>query len=115
MEADEVVIVEAEKPRLKHLRLKDFFPWLLSNSEPQEFPGFLRHFQLTDILHRVARTKHPVGRPKKAPSADTACTASCTLSDENSEVEKGAARGVYRLYSLRQKLEIVGYTREPRT
>ena len=28
------------------------------------------------------------------------------------KLEKGAVRGIYRSYSLRQKLEIIAYTRE---
>ena len=52
LDVDEVV-VEGDEPRSKHRKLTDpdFFERLLSSSKPQEFPGFLRHFQHTDILH----------------------------------------------------------------
>ena len=72
-----------EKPRCKYQKWMDFFPRLPSNSKPQELPCFLKRFQPTDTLHCVARTKHPVGRPK-APSPGYACTTSCPLHDENS-------------------------------
>ena len=108
----EVVVVEGDEPRPKRQKLTDFFTRLPSTSEPEEFPGFLRRFQPTDVLRRAVRPKRPVGRPKKSPPTDSTCTGSRPPPDENTEVEKGAVSGVYQSYSLRQKLEIVPYARE---
>ena len=72
---------------------------------------YLRRFQPTDVLCRTASPKHLVGRPKST-SSDSTCTDSLPPPDENSEIEKGAARGVYQSYSLRKKLEIVAYACE---
>ena len=73
---------------------------------------YLRRFQPTDVLRRTASPKRPVGRPKKSTSSDFTCTDSPPPSDENNEIEKGAAKGVYQSYSLRKKLEIVAYACE---
>ena len=112
MDADEVVVVESDEPRSKRQKLTDFFEKLPSNPQPQEFPCYLRRFQPTDVLRRTARPKRPVGRLKKSTSSDSTYTDSPPPPDENNEIEKGAARGVYRSYSLRQKLEIVAYARK---
>ena len=92
MDTDEVVVVEGDEPGPKRQKLHDIFTRLLSTSKPQEFPGFLRSFQPTDVLRCAAHLKHPVGRPKKSPSTDSTCTASRPPPDKNS---KGAARYVY--------------------
>ena len=112
MEADEVMVVEGDEPRVKRKKLTNFFSRLQPNSEPQKFPSFLKSFQPTDTLRRVVRTKRPVGRPKKMLSTPSASTANCRSPDENSQAEKGTARGVYKSYSLHQKLEIIAYAHE---
>ena len=67
---DEVVIVDAEEPRPKRQKLTDFFQKVPATPRTQEFPGFLRRFQPTDMLRRAARpAKRPVGRPRKASSS----------------------------------------------
>ena len=99
MDADEVVVVESDEPRSKQQKLTDFFKRLPSSSQPQEFPCYLRRFQPTDVLRRKAHPKRPVGTPKKSTSSDSTCTDSHPPPDKNNEIEKGAARGVYRSYS----------------
>ena len=69
MKAGKVAIVEIEKARPKRQKQTDFFLRLLSNP--------------TDTLCCVARTKHPVRRPKKPPLAGSVCTANCPSHDEN--------------------------------
>ena len=112
-DADEVVVVESDEPRSKRQKLTDFFEWLPSSSQPQKFlrnmACYLRHFQPTDVLRRIASSKRPIGRPKKSTSSDSTYTDSLPPPDKNNEIEKGAAKGVYQSYSLRKKLEIVGY------
>ena len=93
------VVVESDEPRSKRQKLTDFFERLPSSSQPQEFPCYLRHFQPTHILRHTARLKRPVGRPKKSTSTDSTYTDN--PSDENNEIEKGAARGVYQSHTQR--------------
>ena len=108
-DADEVVVVESDEPGSKRQKLTERLP---SSSQPQEFPCYLRRFQPTDVLRHTASPKRPVGRPKKSTSSDSTCTDSPPPPDENNEIEKGAAKGIYKSFSLRKKLEIVTYACE---
>ena len=100
-------IEEIGNPSAKRRKLTDFFQKLpnTGNSQPQGFPGFLRRFQPTDVPRRQ---KRPVGRPRRCPTEPG--TETFTPSPDNGE--QSASRGVYRSYSLRQKLEIVHYARQ---
>ena len=99
----------------KRRKLTDFFPKLPSNSEPQEFPGFLWQYQPTDVPRRTARpAKRPVGRPKEGFSTDSQFSsprAEDSQQNNREEDRQNAKRCVCRCYSLRQKLEIVHYAR----
>ena len=100
-------VEEIGNPSAKRRKLTDFFQKLpnTGNSQPQEFPGFLRRFEPTDVPRRQ---KRPVGRPRRCltePGTET-----FTPSPDNGE--QSASRGVYRSYSLRQKLKIVHYARQ---
>ena len=99
---------ENGNPSAKRRKLTDFFqtvPTVPNNSQPQEFPGFLRRFQPTDV---PCRQKRPVGRPRRNPVEHG--TEISTTSPDNGE--QSVSRGVYRSYSLRQKLEIVHYAQQ---
>ena len=89
-----------ENPNAKRRKLTDFFqmvPTVPNNSEPQEFPGFLRRFQPTDV---PCRQKHPVGRWKRSPVVPG--TETSTPSRDNGE------QYVERCVSLVQPLPEVG-------
>ena len=81
----------------KRRKMTDFFqtvPTVPNNSQPQEFPGFLRRFQPTDV---PCRQKHPVGRQRHSPVEPG--TETSTTSPDNGE--QSVSRGVYCSYSLR--------------
>ena len=59
MDADEVV-EESDEPRSKRQKLTDIFEMFPSSSQTQEFPGFLRCFQLTHVLRRTAHPQSPM-------------------------------------------------------
>ena len=92
-------------------KITDFF----SKSTPEQnhqFPVALRRFQPTDVLRR---TRRAVGRPRKAPAANTStATSSSSLSAEGEEVDgtKSKRAMVYWSYSLQQKTEVIKYARE---
>ena len=56
-ECIEVIEVTSD-PTPKRRKLTDFFTRLPSNSDPQDFLGFLRRYQPTDVRRRPARSKH---------------------------------------------------------
>ena len=94
-DTDKFVVVEGDEPRPKRQSCLILYK-IDSLSKPREFPGFLRNFQQTDVLRRAPRMKCPSGRPKKSPSTESMCTASRPPPDENSKLEKGAARCIYQ-------------------
>ena len=99
------------QPLPKRRKITDFF----SKSTPEQnhqFPVALRCFQPTDVLRR---TRHAVGRPRKARAANAStASGSSTQSAEGEEVDRTKSKEamVYRSYSLRQKIEVVKYARE---
>ena len=108
---------EATVQSPKRRKLTDFFPKFPSNSEPQEFPGFLRRYQPTDVPRHTARpAKRPArlgGQRKDSPWTLQFSSPRAKDSQQinREEDRENAKRGVYRSYSLRQKLEIVHYAR----
>ncbi len=97
----------------KRRKLTDFFQ-KLSKSDLTPVPGCLRQFQPTDVLRRAARPKRSVGRPRSVSRAEprTPEPSPDAENQQNSTEEKSKARGVYRAYSLRQKMEIVHFARQ---
>ena len=84
MDADEVV-VESNEPRSKWQKLTDIFERFPLSSQPQEFPGFLRGFQLTVV--QLVQSVQLGGQRSHASTTDSTCTDSCPPPDEN-EIEK---------------------------
>ena len=107
---------EATVQSPKRRKHTDFFPKLPSNSEPQEFTGFLWWYQSTDVPRHTARpAKRLVGRPKKGFFTDSQFSSPRAEDSQQSNREEdreNAKRGVYRCYSLSQKLGIVHYVRQ---
>ena len=69
---------------------------------------FLTRYQPTAIL----RHKRLVGRPRSQSRPDPVTQAPPQSSLEVEEVQRNKSRGVYKSFSLRQKLEIVKFARE---
>ena len=106
---------EATVQRPQAAKTYGLLPKFPSNFLPQEFLGFLRRYRPTDVPRRTARpAKRPVGRPRKDSPRTLQFSSHRAEDSQQSNREKdreNAKRGVYRSYSLRQKLEIVHYAR----
>ena len=95
----------------KRRRITDFFQKLPNSDSPApEMPHFLTRFEPT----QVPRRKRNVGRPRRVrpESTDEVPTSSDEPDAQQPEEESMATRGVYRSYSLRQKIEIVRFARQ---
>ena len=101
----------------KRRKITDFFQKELPNidneqqeTEPEQqvMPMFLRRYQPTSVLRR----KGPVGRPRRPSQPDAVTDSQPESSQEPEDTENKKPRGVYKSYSLRQKLEIVKFARE---
>ena len=79
-------------------------------TEPQQqvMSVFLRRYQPTS----VPRRKGPVGRPRRQSQSDSVTETRPESCQEPEETESKKPRGVYKSFSLRQKLEIVKFARE---
>lgn len=104
-----------DDPSPKRRKVTDYFEKLPRSTEQQDFPAFLKQYHPTDIPRRPSRSKRPVGRPRKTDSVRHADIESSQQTPEtlkqSSEESKGTRKGVYRSYSLSQKLEIVRFAR----
>ena len=65
IDADKVVVVESDEA-------SKFLQKLPSSSQPQEFPGFLRGFQLTVV--QLVQTVQLGGQRSHASTTDSTCT-----------------------------------------
>ena len=99
----------------KRRKITDFFQKELPNTKQQEtepeqqvMPMFLRHYQPT----LVPRRKGPVGRPRHQSQPDSVTESQPESSQEPEDTENNKPRGVYKSYSLHQKLEIVKFARK---
>ena len=95
----------------KRRRITDFFQKLPNSDSPApEMPHFLTRFEPT----QVPRRKRSVGQPRRVcpESTDEVPTSSAEPDAQQPEEESMATRGVYRSYSLRQKIEIVRFARQ---
>ena len=88
----------------KRRRITDFFQKLPNSDSPApDMPCFLTCFEPTQVPHR----KRSVGRPRRIRPESTDEVPTSTAEEESM-----ATRGVYRSYSLSQKIEIVRFTRQ---
>ena len=92
----------------KRRNLTDFFVKLPTDTpeKPQEIPELLGWYQPTEMPRRPARPKRSFGCPRKtaAPMPDTSDNLHEPCPDSSHATP--TTRGVYRSYSLEQKLEV---------